>query len=260
MTTQKFSENQFKEISKENINKIITQSLEKLKDDPINKFVNRYGDGSFFTYMPIIDGDIIFTKYVTRGNGSTHSAYIVSNKETGQIIDLFKSDLLNIYRTVFMCEWTFEKFSKNMQYNSISVIGYKGNIASRIIERNDSWFDGKDVTLVGSKDANLLNKALSAEIVISAPRYVDKPWATKEMISKNKLVIPVHNRGWHNGIDDEFKDVYTDNIQQTKEWIREDAIELEANKEYVAKNTIVYNYGHVAFDYFLYKHLIGNNK
>lgn len=253
-------ENQIKKIDTKAAMKIVEDGFDILqKNETINKLVNRYGSDGFFTYMPLIIDGVAFTKYVTRSGGSTHSAIIVSDLSTGEIKEVFKDDIINWYRTVFVAEYSLRKLINPQDFESIAFIGWKGKIASRLMERIPEYIDSKKVVLISSDSTpEKIEEAMKCEVIISAPRYIDKPFSKKEWIKFNKLVIPIHTRGWHEGIDDAFDNVITDNKKQVASWIRSDAIEMASIGNQLKGNTIVYNYGHVAFDYALYKYIKNN--
>lgn len=244
------------------------------------KIVLRKEGDSFFTTMPAIYDDVMSIKSIQRDitvdQPSIRGMLILNDNITGNLLSIMDSTYLTAVRTgltayISMCTTTnvveeskavavigignamisylkaLSKFKDQHCIRKIYVKKYKDHY-----QRVKDLFDC-DFELIGVDDNEEL---MHADIIVSAITS-----ATGNIIQefnhnwKGKTIIPIHVRGWEH-FDSEVDIVTTDFYEQTKSWIRTDAIELGdmlANKINVKDarknhNVLSYNYGGALID------------
>ncbi|KMV30230.1 hypothetical protein AB733_12480 [Photobacterium swingsii] len=245
-----------------------------------SKIVLRKDGASFYTTMPAIYKDVMSVKSIQRddvqGQPSIRGMLILNDKNSGELLSLMDStyltavrtgltayislknttDIVNTTKTVSVIGIgnamvsflkTLNNFKNEHQIRKIYVIDYKDHL-NRVVSILDDDFEVEKIT----ENNDLMN----ADIIVSAITSANGSIVTKfDENWKGKTIIPIHVRGWEH-FDKEVDIITTDFYEQTKNWIRPDALELGdiiLNNEFVKKrdsdvNVMSYNYGGALID------------
>ncbi|WIH27827.1 hypothetical protein [Photobacterium damselae] len=238
------------------------------------KIVLRKDNASFFTTMPAIYNDLMSVKSIQRditvNQPSIRGMLILNDNISGNLLSIMDSSYLTAVRTGLTAYLSLKTTTNIIESKTVSVIGI-GNTMIAFLKALQSFKSEHNIRVVYvkeykdhlSKVKNVLDKdfdiipitndeLMNADIIVSAITSADGA-IVKEYHNdwKAKTIIPIHVRGWEH-FDNKVDIITTDFYEQTKEWIRSDAIELgdllskeETRNKLIHKdsNIMSYNYG-----------------
>lgn len=249
-----------------------------------SKIVLRKDNDSFFTTMPAIYDEVMSVKSIQRDNTtinqpSIRGVLILNDSKTGELLSVMDSTYLTAIRTGLTAYISLKNTSEiKTNGKSLSVIGI-GNATSSFLKaiynfKNEHKIRKifvrsyknhfKRVKEIFSDEFDVIEifhneELMDADIIVSGitsaqGRIVEnynKDW-------KDKVIIPIHVRGWEH-FDNWVDTVTTDFYEQTKNWIRNDAVELGniiSKKVTVNKGVVLsYNYGGALIDLVIAKYI-----
>lgn len=237
-------------------NKEVLNLIEKCFIDYSNKqcelkpkIVLRKENSSFFTTMPAIYDDVMSVKSIQRdetiNQPSIRGMLILNNNISGDLLSLMDSTYLTAVRTGLTAYISLKATTNIIESKTISIIGIgnamiaflkslqrfknEHNIRKIYVKNYKDHLSRVENTLDDDFQIEIINEnedLMIADIIISAITSANGP-IIKEYNKnwKSKTIIPIHVRGWEH-FDKKIDIVTTDFYEQTKDWIRDDSIEL----------------------------------
>ena len=243
------------------------------------KIVLRKENSSFFTTMPAIYGDVMSVKSIQRdetiNQPSIRGMLILNNNISGDLLSLMDSTYLTAVRTGLTAYISLKATTNIIESKTVSIIGI-GNAMIAFLKALQIFKNEHNIRKIYVKDykdhlsrvENILDDdfqieiinenedLMIADIIISAITSANGP-IIKEYNNnwKSKTIIPIHVRGWEH-FDKKINIVTTDFYEQTKDWIRDDTIELgdilsgkvDKVRTVPDMNVMSYNYGGALID------------